>query len=493
MNPVIAPLLIPLVTACIALLIGRRAWLKRVLHLSAAAAQMLFAGYAIYKTIASGTMVLIPGGWMATTGIALVIDPLAAIMLALSAIMLTASLVFSFLETDSVTEHPLRAVLMQFLASGINLAFITGDMFNLFVAFEVMLLASYAILTLESTDRDVKHAFPYLFINLFSSTVFLCAAGLTYALFGTLNMAEIARQAETVVDPSLVSLVAAMLLAVAAVKAGLFPLYYWLPGSYPILSPAAGAFFAGMLTKVGVYVIIRLVTTVFTLDPVFYQVIAWIAGLTMITGVVGAVSRNTIRSILSFHIISQIGFMILAVGLFTPVAIATAIFYIIHHIIVKGTLFLTAGNVIALNGTDNLNETGGMWKFAPVASLAFLFQALSLAGIPPLSGFWGKFMIVVEGLAQGEYALITLSLIASVLTLFSMLKIWLGAYWKPTTNINPDASSGRLTAVVAVCTLISLAIGLFAGPVFELATHAATVAMDRPAYIDAVLSAGRPL
>ena len=225
---------------------------------------------------------------------------------------------------------------------------------------------------------------------------------------------------------------ALLLLFVFGMKAGLFPLFYWLPNSYPILPNPLAALYAGMLTKVGVYVLLRIFGQVLPPEmPLLHTIMAWLAAATMILGVLGAVSRNFIRSILSFHILSQIGYMVLAIGLFTPYAIAAAIFYVMHHIIVKSTLFMVGGTVSALNHTDDLGKTGRLWLLTPVLGVVFLFQALSLAGLPPLSGFWGKYMIIVEGIRQSEWVLVACALIAGILTLFSMLKIWNGAFWAP--------------------------------------------------------------
>jgi len=494
------PFIIPFATAIILLIWRTSSPLRRDFILVSILGQNVLAGWLVWTLFQNGSpMVLAIGGWTPPLGIVLVVDLLAAIMLALSSLMLLGCVLFRYAAISPLIEHPLRQPLLQFLVAGINLTFITGDLFNLFVAFEIMLIASYALLTLEADDWDVKQAFPYLAINLVASAFFLAAVGFAYSLFGTLNMADIARTADGMTGDPRVTYLALMLALVFGVKAGLFPLYFWLPNSYPILSSSLAALYAGMLTKVGVYVLLRTFCTMLpqSLDGV-YLFMAWLAAFTMIFGVMGAISRDFIRGILSYHILSQIGYMVLAIGLFTKVAIAACIFYIIHHIIVKATLFLIGGTVMALNETDDLKRTGGLWKPVPVLGICFLIQALSLAGIPPLSGFWGKYLIFVEGVRLAEevagyyYIFVGAGVLAGILTLYSMLKIWNEAFWKPAPENKPPRVNDRrwigMTAVAGFFCVISLAIGFGAEGVFQVAMKASEMAMDQEGYIHAVLS-----
>ncbi len=491
---IVLPVALPVLTALITLLGGRpKTWRRWLVGISAT----IQLGVALALAIGAYEMppqVLGLGGWAAPYGIVLMVDLLAGIMLVLSSITALGALLFGFAELPVKVENPLRLPLVQFLVAGINLAFCTGDLFNLFVAFEVMLIASYALLTLEADDWDIKQAFPYLAMNLVGSTLFLVAAGLAYGLFGSLNFAQIAERSTEMVGTPELTVFALLLLFVFGMKAGLFPLFYWLPNSYPILPNPLAALYAGMLTKVGVYVLLRIFGQVLPPDmPLLHTLMAWMAAATMIFGVLGAVSRNFIRSILSFHILSQIGYMVLAIGLFTPYALAAAIFYVMHHIIVKSTLFMVGGTVSALNHTDDLGKTGRLWLLTPVLGVVFLFQALSLAGLPPLSGFWGKYMIIVEGLRQSEWVLVTCALLAGVLTLFSMLKIWNGAFWAPKAEDGVYLEDSRwkpMTAVAAGMTALSIVIGLGAEFFMRISFEAARQLMDRTAYIQYLLGGG---
>jgi multicomponent Na+:H+ antiporter subunit D len=486
------PVVLPLLAALAVLLRpqpsrGRRLFVGACLG-GALALALALAGQAL----ATGPLVLRLGGWPVPFGIVLVADTLAAVMLALAALTALACALYGFAETPAADEHPLRLPLLLFLLAGINLSFLTGDLFNLFVAFEVMLLASYGLMTLEAGARESRGALPYLTINLVGSALFLACCGLAYSLLGTLNFAEMIVRADRLAGDPRLTLLGLLLLLVFALKAGVFPLYYWLPASYPILPAPLAAFFAGMLTKVGVYVLLRVFGTVFPPGETgLHALLAWAAGLTMICGVLGAVAQPRVQHILSYHIVSQIGFMVLAIGLHSAAAFAAAIFYIIHHIVVKASLFLVGGLVVRAHGTDELKHTGGLWQAAPWLGLLFLLQAMSLAGLPPLSGFWGKLMIVQEGFLQGEWVLVTLSLVASVLTLTSMLKIWLGAFWSaaPATPVRWDGPARRMSAAGLGLAAVSLGIGLGAEFFLRIATRAAHETLDRPGYVRTVLGA----
>lgn len=489
------PVVAPVVLALLLLAWPLPSPARRLAMASALALLLGFSLWLLHLVLNEGPLVLRIGGWLSSYGIVLVADTLAVIMLALAAFTALGSVLYGYAAMPARDEHPLRLPLMAFLLAGINLSFVTGDLFNLFVAFEVMLLSSYALLTLEVGARDSRQAWSYLTINLVGSAVFLAACGYAYSLFGSLNFADIIVRTDALAGDFRVTLLAVVLLLVFGLKAGLFPLYYWLPGSYPMLPAPVAAFYAGMLTKVGVYVLLRMVGTVFppSLADV-HTLLAWAAGLTMVFGVLGAVSQARVQKILSYHIVSQIGFMVLAIGLFSPFSFAACVFYIIHHIIVKATLFLVGGVVERAHGTDELAQTGGLWRLTPWLSIVFVVQAMSLAGLPPLSGFWGKYMIIQEGFSLSQWTLVGLSLVASILTLLSMLKIWLGAFWASPSAAKPplwDGPARRMTLVGVSMMAVSLAIGFYPQPVLRVAEKAARETLDRRVYVERVQAANQ--
>jgi multicomponent Na+:H+ antiporter subunit D len=401
--------------------------------------------------------------------------------------MLLAVLVYAIgqgeAERNHVGFHPVYLV----LAAGVSATFLTGDLFNLFVSFEVMLTASYVLITLGGRRDQVRTGMTYVVVSLVASALFLTALGFVYASAGTVNLADLAgRFAELPVGVR--QALALLMLVVFGIKAAVFPLFFWLPDSYPTAPTAVTAIFAGLLTKVGVYAIIRTQTVLLPAGDRPTALLLAIAGATMLVGVLGAIAQNDIKRILSFHIISQIGYMVMGLGFFTVAGVAGAVLYIVHHIIVKTTLFLTSGLVERRSGTGHLDRLGGLVRTAPVMAVLFLVPALSLAGIPPLSGFVAKFALVEAGIRDGQWAVVAVSLLVSLLTLFSMTKIWAGAFWGEVAPAPPGRGLPVLmVAPTAALTALGLAVALFAGPVYALSERAAGDLLDGTVYVQAVL------
>jgi multicomponent Na+:H+ antiporter subunit D len=324
--------------------------------------------------------------------------------------------------------------------------------------------------------------------------LFLVSLALVYSATGTVNMADLAGRIGQL-SPGLQSAFALLLLVVFGIKAGLFPLFFWLPDSYPTAPSAVTAVFAGLLTKVGVYAIIRTQTLLFPPDTWPADLILVLAGLTMLIGVLGAIAQNDVKRILSFHIVSQIGYMVMGLGLFTIAGLAGAVFYIVHHIVVKTTLFLTGGLVEHVGGSGQLTKVGELLRKVPVVAVLFLVPALSLAGIPPFSGFVAKFALVSAGTDSSAWVVVGVSLVVSLLTLFSMMKIWAGVFWSPAEEA-PDVEPhevGRLggpvlmVAPTAALAALSIAVALWAGPLYDFSERAAADLLDPGSYIQAVL------
>jgi multicomponent Na+:H+ antiporter subunit D len=492
LNWPVLPFLIPMLTALIALAWGTPGMGRRWFIAGSGWVQIGVALYLAKRTFQGEILVLGVGGWASEFGILLVIDKLTSVMLVLVSLVAHVTVVYGFFESRLKIKNPLRMPLVQFLLSGVALALCTGDLFNLFVSFEIMLVASYALMTLEADDWDIKQAFPYIAINLFGSALFLCACGLAYALLGTLNFAELSARALGESDDGRLKYLALMLLFVFAIKAGVVPMHFWLPNSYPILPIPLLALFGGVLTKIGVYILIRLLTTVLPPDMTpLYSLLGWVALGTAVIGGIGAISRPFIRGILSFHIVSQVGVMLLAISFMSPTGIAAGLMILWHNLVVKTSLFLLGGSAALLNRTDDLSRMGHLWKTAPFLGGVFLLQAFSLAGIPPLSGFWGKYLLVVSGLEKGAYFLVAGSIVVSVLTLFSMIKIWLAAFWNSPEGVDVrtfDHRPMRLLRVASILMFVSLILGLGAEG-FSWAAHQTAEQLLNPnAYREAVLT-----
>jgi multicomponent Na+:H+ antiporter subunit D len=501
----VLPLMLPLTSAAVALVAWRSRRAQRWLGVAGTAA-LLASGLALLAMVYQrGILVSHIGAWPAPYGITLAADLFSAIMVVLAGVIGLAVAVYSLGSMDARREmfgyYPLLLILLM----GVCGAFLTGDIFNLYVWFEVMLMASFVLLALGGERGQLQGGIFYVTLNLLSSAIFLAAVGILYGVVGTLNFADLAGKLDA--EPGLATVLAVMFLIAFGIKAAVFPLFFWLPASYHTPPVAIAAVFAGLLTKVGVYALIRVFTLLFHQEPAFtHGLILVIAGFTMVTGVLGAAAQYDFRRILSFHIVSQIGYMIMGLGLaglvsdpaLQRLALAGSIFYVMHHIIVKTNLFLISGLAAKLQGTYELKDLGGLYRDRPGLALLFLIPALSLAGMPPLSGFFAKLALIRAGLEAQRYVIVAVALVVGLLTLFSMTKIWAEAFWKPRPQKTPTLPPGeetrrtprgykRMLVPAVALAAITVVIGLGGEVFFRLALDAADQLLDRTGYVAAVL------
>ena len=494
----ILPIIFPLIAAIVMLSLWRHYRMQRTVNVISSIINLGVAITLFAETLKFDLLVFYSGGWVAPFGITLVSDTLSSVMVLISAVILFVISIYSLSSIDERRQSFGYFPLIYFMIVGINGAFLTGDIFNLYVWFEVMLISSFVLLVLGGEKRQIEGALKYVTLNLIASIFFLTGVGIMYGITGSLNMAEIALKIRVLEDYNLISMAAMFFLVSFGIKAAVFPLFFWLPASYHTPPIAVSAIFAGLLTKVGVYCIIRFFTLIFVTDVGHtHTIILVIAVLTMVTGVLGAASQFDFRRVLSFHIVSQIGYMILGLALFTPLAITGAIFYIIHHIIVKTNLFLVSGIVYKLRGSYNLKKLGGLYNTIPFLGFLFLIPALSLAGIPPLSGFWAKFTVVKASIDKSEIFVAVIALLVGLMTLYSMIKIWNEAFWKPQPDVEDesklqklvfDSKNIKLIFPVLFLIAITLYISFNPGVVYDLSLKSATELLDPEIYISKVLN-----
>jgi len=496
------PFMLPLLTVVFCLFVRNHpAWQRTA---SAVAVFGLFGVSLCLLGLTGGGEILVlrPGDWMVPTGIVLVADVFAAIMLAVSNGVAALVLVFAFADVPIVQQRRFYFPLYLLLLMGVNGSFLAGDIFNLYVWFEIMLLSSFVLLALGRQPRQLEGAIKYVTLNLFASMIFLSAVGLLYGAMGTLNMADLAVKIRAEPEAVLLNPTSALFLIAFSIKAGLFPLYFWLPASYHTPACATSALFAGLLTKVGVYALFRVFTLFLDQDPDFTaNILLFLAATTMVSGVMGAAVQFDFRRLLSFHIISQIGYMIMGLALMSPLAIAAGIFYMVHNMAAKTNLFLVAGVAERLYGTGALKKIGGLYRYAPWLAFLFFISAFALAGIPPLSGFWAKFAVVKAGLEAEVYWIVGAALLVGAMTLFSMTKIWAEAFLKN----HPDAENPAfrpprlprreawlmLSPIVAMAAF-TLLLGFYTEPFFRLAELASEQLLNPEYYINAVMEGSRP-
>jgi multicomponent Na+:H+ antiporter subunit D len=488
----VLPILVPLTTAAILLLAPKRAILQRWIALGGSILLLGSAAIVFRRVAVAGIQVLQVSGWPAPFGITLVADLLSAMLVVAMGVVAVAVTAAAFAGVDPRREafgyHPL----LQILLMGVAGAFLTGDLFNLYVWFEVMLVASFVLMALNRTGAQVEAAFKYVTINLIASSLFLTALGLLYGVAGTLNLADLARIWPTLRTPGIDMVLAVLFMTAFSIKAGLFPLFFWLPASYHTPPATIGAAFAGLLTKVGVYALMRIFTLLFQGAPApLFTLLLLMSAATMVVGLVAAFNQRDFRSILSFNLVGHIGYTTASLALMTPAALAGAIFYVLHHIVVITNLFLVSGALLRLRRTTKMTGLGGLYRSQPLFSALAMVPIFSLAGVPPLSGFLGKLAIVEGAFAADAYWVGGVVLAVGLLTLLSMGRTWSDIFWKPAAQSDLASPGTPLLFAISGLSLLTLAITVGAGPLFELTSRAAQQLLQRNDYIQAVLGGAR--
>ncbi|HIZ98832.1 MAG TPA: Na+/H+ antiporter subunit D [Candidatus Janibacter merdipullorum] len=533
-NVLTLPVLLPLLGAALTLVARRHRRVQVAVSLAVLAAGVGVAVFLMWRTHLDGPIALWIGAWPEPLGITLVADRLSGLMLLVSSVVILFVLVFAIGQgvADGDEGSPLAIYFPTYLvlSAGVSNAFLAGDLFNLFVSFEMLLFASFVLLTLGGSGTRIRAGTTYVIVSMVSSFLFLVAIAATYAAAGTVNLAQLSLRLPEV-DSTVALALQLMLLTVFGIKAAVFPMSAWLPDSYPSAPVPVSAVFAGLLTKVGVYAIIRTQFLLFPDSPL-HTLIMGVGLLTMIVGILGAVAQPGIKRMLSFTLVSHIGYMLFGIGLATEAGLSAAVFYIAHHITVQTALFLITGLIERAGGSTVIDRLGGLAAGAPVLAFLFFVPAMNLAGIPPFSGFVGKVGLIQAGVAEGSamaWALVIASVVTSLLTLYAIAKTWSYAFWRPrateehptleipaltpswgrlsdaigvsvmaerpATPISPPAAQvpvrremppamfGGATAVVA----FSIGLSVFAGPLFTYSDAAAQQMLDPVGYVHAVL------
>lgn len=492
----ILPLVTPLMVAAVSFLLWRhKAW-QKWLGVGGACLSFVWACL-LFASVSGGEILTMQaGGWAAPFGISLVADMLGAVMILLTATMGLAVTIYAVRSIDERRAAFGFYPVLQILLMGVTGAFLTGDLFNLYVWFEVMLMSSFVLLALGGERAQLEGGIKYVTINLLSSALFLAAIGFLYGVTGTLNMADLALKIGAL-PASLTAPLSVLFLVAFGVKAALFPLFFWLPASYHTTPVAVSAVFAGLLTKVGVYALIRTFTLIFAFADVdVNNLLLTLAGLTMITGGLGALAQTDARRMLSFLIIAHIGVAVMGLGLDTTPALAGTIFYLIEDVVVLTNLFLITGIMGRVCGTFEMARMGGMYRTHPMLGVLFLIPAWSLSGVPPFSGFFAKLALVQAGLEVEGYVVVALSLVVGLLTLVVMMRMWAEAFWKPSplgVDTLQDEMQASKMLLVPVCalSLMSVGMGIWAEAVYGVALAAANQISDANVYIEAVLGTMR--
>lgn len=492
----LVPLLVtlPLLGAAITLIAGRHRRTQIAVSVTTLSTTMVLSMILLVAVdTANLPFAVSVGGWPIPFGIVLYVDRLAALLVMISSIVLLAVLLFSVgqgaADNDDDTPVSIFHPSYLILAAGIFTAFIAGDLFNLYVGFEILLVASYVLITLGSTESRIRAGVTYVVVSLVSSILFLSAIALIYGATGTVNMLQLSDRIAALPQETQYVLHVMLLLAFG-IKAAVFPLSFWLPDSYPTAPAPVTAVFAGLLTKVGVYAIIRTETEIF-LENDLNDILLIAALATMVIGILGAVAQAELKRILSFTLVSHVGYMVFGIAIATPAAIGATIYYMVHHIVVQTTLFLAVGLVERRAGSTSILRVKGLMRAAPLIAVLYFIPAINLGGLPPFSGFIGKFALFDAAAQVGTplmMVMIVAGILTSLLTLFALMRAWNLSFWREEndsveteerTAYLADAPAAGvmtqrrvipriMTATTAGMVGLTVALTVFAGPLYDV-------------------------
>ncbi|MCL6573606.1 MAG: Na+/H+ antiporter subunit D [Bacillus sp. (in: Bacteria)] len=489
-NLLLMPVLWPLLTGIILIFFVKQIKIQRVISLLSSLIGIGISVMIVYRVSQDGVLTLSVGSWEAPFGIIIVGDMLASLLVLTTTIIGAAILVYSFNSIGKERESFYYYAVFQFLLVGVNGAFLTGDIFNLFVFFEVMLMASYVLIVLGGTKVQLRESLKYVIVNVLSSAFFVIAVAYLYSTVGTLNMAHLSERIAEVNQPGIISVIAIAFLVVFALKGAIFPLFFWLPGAYNAPPIPVIALFGALLTKVGIYSIFRTYTLIFYHDQGFTHVIlAVLSLLTIIAGVIGAIAYWDVKKIIIYNIVIAVGVITYGISLMNEQAIAGSLLYLIHDMLIKAALFLLVGIMIKVSGTSDLRKMGGLIHQYPTLAWTFFIAALSLAGIPPFSGFAGK-LLILQGAVEAEaYIGLAIILLSSFMVLYSVMKIFIHGFWgKPgQARAKTNISISKLFIPAALLVALSIAYGVGTEAVYPFILQAVETILDPEIYINGVL------
>ncbi len=487
-NHIIATIIVHLFIAIVQLMLWRKSTAQRFLSVGGSLLALILAFKLFFKVYDGGILTMNAANWKAPFGIVFVADLFSSTLVLLTSIAGLAVSIFSCVGVGRQRILYGYFPIFHFLMMGLNGAFLTGDIFNLYVWFEVIIISSFVLMTLGGRKSQLEGAVKYMAMNILASTFFLTGIGILYGISGSLNMADLALRIPKIQNQALVEITATFFLIGFGIKSAVFPLYFWLPSSYHTPPSAVAATFGGLL--------FRVFSLLFIPNHFTKELLIALAILTILTGAFGALIKTNIRRLFSYLIVCHIGFMIGGLGLYSKWALLGAVFYLIHDIMVKTNLFLMAGVIRQLRGTMDMKKLGGIYAQYPKISLLFAIVLFSLVGIPPLSGFWPKIYLFKDAFQLEKYAFAGALIIGSFITLFVIAKMWAQVFWKdaPDQEIIEDKFAGMvgykrtmLILPVVILASASLYIGLNAEAIIHVADQIATQLLDTSPYINAVL------
>ncbi|WP_203247955.1 Na+/H+ antiporter subunit D [Sporosarcina beigongshangi] len=484
------PILLPFLFAIVLLFFKENIRVQRVLTAIGLVISLIAALFLVAKVKTDGIQALTLGSWPAPFGISMVSDMFSAVLVTTTIILTLCVVIYSFTAIGKERERYFYYPAILFMITGVNGAFTTGDIFNMFVFFEVLLIASYVLIVLGGEKKQLRESIKYVLVNVISSALFVITVAFLYSVIGTLNMADISVKIAEIGQPGIITVIAILMLVVFGVKGSIFPLYFWLPGSYAAPPIPVLALFGALLTKVGVYAIMRTYTLFFVHDISFtHEILYVLAILTIIAGCIGALAYFDLKQIIIYNIVIAVGVILFGAAQMNEAGLTGAIFYLIHDMLIKGALFLLIGIIIYVTGTSNLRKMGGLMKTHAPLGWFYIVAAFGLAGIPPLSGFIGKLLIVQGAFEAGHVWGSIILLLSSLVVLLSVIRIFVYAFWGEPVDLPKRERRPYRSMMIPAVALVVLSVlyGVGTEWLMPYMTDASNVLLQPSIYIDAVL------
>ena len=433
------------------------------------------------------------GSWLPPFGISFAADILGAGFALVASFVAVLCTAYSVREIGGTARRYGFYPFLMLMMAGVNGAFLTGDIFNLYVWFEVFLIASFGLMILGSERQQIDGATKYAILNLLGTALFLIATAYLYGVVGTLNMADIARKVDLLPAAAPMMTIAALFLFAFGMKSAAFPVYFWLPASYHTPRVVTGALFGGLLTKIGVYALLRTLVMLFPEQRLELSgIIAWVAVATMILGALGALAQSDVRRMMGFLVISGVGIMLAGLALGDAAGISGAVFYAVHSMLAMSALYLLCGTMKDYGGSYSLNRLGGLYRASPLLAAVALVLFLAAAGLPPGSGLWPKIVLVKASIDVGAGWLAAAILLSGLLTTVALGRVFALAFWRDaaadpaTGNDAPPGPAAPALGSLVMLTVPIVVLGLFPEPFIRIADAAAAGLLDPGAYLRAV-------
>ena len=493
-NFLLLPVILPFFIGMILMFLQKHIGVQRFISLVTLAASSVISFFVMLKVQNDGIQSVTFGNWPVPYGITMVADGMSTLLVFTTFVLAFFIVWFGFESIGTGRESHFYYPGIMMILTGVTGAFTTGDIFNLFVFFEVLLMSSYLLIVLGGEKKQLRESIKYILVNVVSSAFFVITVAYLYSVVGTLSMADISVKIAELNQPGILTTIAVLFLVVFGMKAAIFPLYFWLPSSYAAAPIPVLALFGALLTKVGVYAITRTYTLFFVHDLSFtHELLLILSILTIVFGCIGALATFNVTRIIIYNIVIAVGVILFGVAQMNEIGLEGAMFYLIHDMVIKAALFMLIGIVIYVSGTNNLRKMGGLIKHYPVLGWSYLIAAFGLAGIPPLSGFVGKLLIVQGGIEAGNIWSSIFILASSLIVLLSVVRIFIYAFWGEQgqmAQVNPVSYRNMLVPTV-ILVAVSVAFGIGAEFVTPFMDTAAKILVDPSIYVDAVMKGGQ--